>query len=252
VAKSAGILILGLSLGLRAWASDHPKVSSKETPKTEQPNTKAAQLFVNRVACEGLPQKTESEQWGMAECFFKIGVYSKAVEILREISRKNPKDLEAYFNASWMLWTDGHALGGEDEKKKNMEAVEELQRARISNPTHWEVDTELGDFYLLRLNLPQKAYTEYIKAREHYEGDYSRSVPKAENGRKAAIEDRIGRVAELLDNKGEAVEASCRALFFDPDDKAAENRINKIGGSCIRKKVKDPTKGENTKTEKKE
>ena len=208
------------------------KESSKETPSKAKPPP----------GCEALPQKNSADLWKVAECFFKQGAQTKAVEVLREVSRKNPHDLDAYFTASWMLWTQGQNKGGETEKEGTAEALAELDRAQLANPTHWEVFTERGDFYFLRLNSPTKAYAEYIKARALYGGDYSRNVPKAENGRRAAIEDRIARTTEKLDRKGEAVEASCRALFFDPDDKGARERIERLFGSCTRKKVKDPRK----------
>jgi len=232
-------------LSALAWASDtkhppakteKPDASKLSQPKGESPN------FVEVAKCETLPQKINDDLWNLAECYFKINAADKAASVLREITRKNPQDLDAYFTASWLLWSRGRVLGGGEERKKTLEALEELQRARVANPTHWEVDTEIGDFYMLRLDLPEKAYAEYIKARSHYEGDYSRNVVRAELGRRASIEDRIARIAEKLDRRGEAVEASCRALFFDPDDRSAKTRLERLYGSCVKKGVQDPRK----------
>ena len=202
----------------------------------------SAEKLNEKVSCEKLPQKTEADLWNLSECFHKIGVVNTTVEILKTISQRNPKDLEAYFTASWLLWQEGRNQGGADERKRTQEAMAELERARLSNPSHWEVDTEIGDFYFLRLNQPELAYPEYIRARKHYDGDYARNVPKAEAGRKASIENRIARTAEKIDRKGEAVEASCRALFFDPDDAGATQRLDRMKGSCTRKNVQDPRK----------
>lgn len=219
----------------------HPEKSEKSPAK---PSTEGARKLVDKMNCEALPQKSTADLWKMSDCYFKLGNAPKSTEILQQITRKNPKDLEAYFTTSWLLWNEGHARGGEEEKKKNEAALTELNRARVSNPTHWEVDREVGDFFLLRLKSPEKAYPEFLKARAHFDGDFSRGVPGAERGAKAAIEGRIARVAEALGNKGEAVEASCRALYFDPDDTSAEKRIETLGGSCVRKQVKDPTQTE--------
>ncbi|MBS1985026.1 MAG: hypothetical protein JST16_12725 [Bdellovibrionales bacterium] len=214
----------------------------KNGEKTEEKSD--AQKLSDKVSCEKLPQKTDTDLWNLAECFYRIGVTDSTIQILRSISQKNPKDIEAFFTTSWLMWQEGRARGGAEEKKRSQEALAELLKSRLPNPTHWEVDTEIGDFYYLRMNAPEKAYPEYIKARQHYDGDYSRNVPRAENGRKAAIEDRVARAAEIMDRKGESVEASCRALFFDPDDSSALDRIKRLSGSCTSKEIKDPRKTE--------
>lgn len=219
---------------------------SKDAP------TSAAQRLDQKISCEKLPQKTEGDLWNLADCFFKIGVTNTTIEILRTIGNRNPKALDAFFTAAWLLWQDGRAAGGAEERKRTADAIGELEKARLLNPTNWEVDTEIGDFYYLRLNQPERAYSEYLKARSHYDGDYARNVPKASNGRKASIEDRIARTAERLDRKGEAVESSCRALFFDPDDPNAQERIKRLSGSCTKKDVKDPRLENNNKNEKEE
>jgi tetratricopeptide (TPR) repeat protein len=232
----AGLLGTSLASAREAPKTPAPKVSPTSMPAKNDPS------FVEVAKCETLPQKENDDLWNLAECYFKISAPEKAAEILREITRKNPQDLEAYFTSSWLLWSRGRLLGGSEERKKTLEALEELQRARVANPTHWEADVELGDFYALRLDLPEKAYAEYLKARAHYEGDYSRNVPRADLGRRASIENRIARTAERLERRGEAVEASCRALFFDPDDPSAKTRLERLFGSCVKKGVEDPRK----------
>ncbi|MEO5668387.1 MAG: tetratricopeptide repeat protein [Bdellovibrionota bacterium] len=196
--------------------------------------------LLKQAACENLPQKTSEELWKVAECFRRENESSQAVASLRAIVRKDPRDLEASFVAAWLLWEDGHHKGGREEQNKTREALEELKKARMNNPSHWMMDTELGDFYLLRLKAPELAMPEYLKARSHYDGDFARSVENASTGRKTSIENRIARTADMLGRKGEAVEASCRALFFDPDDKEALARIERLAGSCERKGIKDP------------
>lgn len=245
------LFLFAILLATPAWASD--KGHHEAAPAAPAAKAKSSAEKLNeKVVCEKLPQKTEADLWNLAECFHKIGVTGTTVEILKSISQRNPKDLEAYFTASWLLWQEGRNQGGAEERKRTQEALRELERARLSNPTHWEVDVELGDFYYLRLNQSELAYPEYIKARKHYDGDYARNVPKASNGRKAAIENRVARTAEKLDRKGEAVEASCRALFFDPDDSSAQERIDKLQGSCTRKNVEDPRNEEDDKAKKKD
>src|SRR5690606_12654307 len=98
-----------------------------------------------------LPQKTTPDLWKIAECFRKENDVQQAIASLREIIRKDPQELEAAFITAWLLWEEGHRRGGREEQSKTREALEELKKARVNNPTHWEMDAELGDFYLLRL-----------------------------------------------------------------------------------------------------
>ena len=236
--KNSAVLsafVLMLSFGVSAFANDH-KASEKTPEKGEEKHADS------KRDCERLSQKTAAELWELSDCYYSQGEVKKTLQALKQISQKDPHELDAFFTASWLTWNQGARRGGAEARKLALEGLEELQRARVNNPSHWEVDTELGDYYFLRLNLFDKAYAEYLRAREHYDGDYSRNVPKAEPGRKAAIENRIARTAERLDRKGEAVEASCRALFFDPDDKGAQQRIERLFGSCVKKDVKDPRK----------
>jgi tetratricopeptide (TPR) repeat protein len=190
--------------------------------------------------CAQLEGKTNAELWTRAECYFKRGQNDPAIKDLRQISHSDVHEVQASFTASWLLYVESKALSGNAQKNRLADAVDELEWARKNNPKNWEVPTEIGDFYFLRTQEPDKAYAEYLKARALYDGDAEAQVPTASNGRRAAIEDRIARTAEKLDRRGEAVEASCRALFFDPDDKAAEERIKRMYGSCVRKGVKDP------------
>ncbi len=206
----------------------------------EDNTQKRGEKLIQQATCEKLPQRSSEDLWKVAECFRKEDDTKQAVASLREISRQFPQDLEASFIAAWLIWEEGHRRGGREEQNKTREALEELKKARLNNPSHWLMDTELGDFYLLRMKAPELAMPEYLKARSHYDGDFARNVEAASVGRKTSIENRIARTAELLGRMGEAVEASCRALFFDPDDKEALMRIERRSGSCERKGVEDP------------
>lgn len=218
-----------------AVANDHPPAAAPAAPsKTTTPKRSGH--------CEDMAQRNAADFWNLSQCYYQGGNFAKAVQILKSIYRENPKEVDAIFVASWLLWSDGHSVGGELEEIRTKEALEELTRLKEAQPKDWRVRVELGDYYFLRLNKAVEAYAEYNEARRIYDGDYSRSVPAAESGRKASIENRIARTAEVLGRKGEAVEASCRALFFDPDDKSAQKRIEKAHGSCNRKEVADPRK----------
>lgn len=233
-----GFLIVSLGSPL---ASANETAPAAPAPKgDETASTERGDKLLRQATCENLSQKTAEDLWRVAECFRKENDPKQAIASLREITRKDPRDLEASFVAAWLLWEEGRRLGGREEQSKTREALEELKKARVNNPSHWQMDTELGDFYLLRLKAPELAFPEYIKARAHYDGDFARNVESASVGRKASIENRIARTADLIGRKGESVEASCRALFFDPDDKEALARIERLSGSCERKGVKDP------------
>ena len=219
---------------------------------TEHAQHKEAQPSVNALekpGCERLPQKTSEELWDVAQCYFKMALHEKAIDVLKEITRRNPNDLEAFFTASWLIWNDSLSKQGEIEKHLHEQSLEILNRAVELNPTHWQAYVERGDHYYLRLSNFTSAYVEYTKARSLYEGDFARSVKPADVGRKASIEARIARTTEKLNRKGESVEASCRALFFDPDDKGSKERIERLHGSCNRKKVPDPRTEEEKKTD---
>jgi tetratricopeptide (TPR) repeat protein len=200
------------------------------------------------AACTNLPQKTPTERWALAECFFKSGSILRAAEALDQMVDAHPREIEAAATGAWLYWQESTRVGGSEEKKRIEQALGLLSRARSANPSSWELYTEIGDFYSLRLNQADQAYAFYLKARELASGDSSRKIPEASPGRKAAIENRIARSAEQLDRKGEAVEASCRALFFDPDDATAKRRVEKLFGSCVRKQVKNPSQA-NSKNE---
>ena len=233
---SSWLKITGLSLA----AALSPLALSSNTAHAPVESTEKGDKLLRQAACESLPQKTSEELWKVAECFRKEGDPGQAIASLREVTRKDPRDIEAAFVTAWLLFEDGHRRGGREEQNRTREALEELKQARVNNPSHWLMDTELGDFYLLRLKAPELAFPEYIKARSHYDGDFARNVEAASVGRKTSIENRIARTAEMIGRKGEAVEASCRAMFFDPDDKEALTRIERLAGSCERKGVKDP------------
>lgn len=234
-AISKAILFIG-SVGIFAESS------KTEAPKKPQPSE--GESLLRQATCESLPQRTTEDLWAVSECFRKEGDSSQAIASLREIQRKSPQELEASFIVAWLIWEEGHKKGGSEEQKGVQEALNELKKARVNNPTHWLLDVEIGDFYFLRMKAPQLAYPEFLNARKHYDGDFARSVEKASPGRKAAIENRIARTVEVLGRPGEAVEASCRALFFDPDDKEALKRIETHSGSCERKDVKDPNQSQ--------
>jgi tetratricopeptide (TPR) repeat protein len=235
---------LGLALGMASVTTYSLANDKKLEPKKENAASESAasesEKLLRKAACENLPQRSSEDLWRVAECFRNENDIRQAVASLREITRKDPKDIEAAFIAAWLIWEEGHKKGGREEQSAIKEALDELKKSRINNPTHWLIDTEIGDFYFLRMQAPHLAYPEYLKARSHYDGDFARNVDKASVGRKASIENRIARSAEAIGRKGEAVEASCRALFFDPDDKEALERIEKLSGSCERKAVSDP------------
>ncbi len=211
-----------------------------ETTRLFEKKPVTTALANESLPCERMPQKSVENLWSVSECFYKKGDFEKTTDVLKEISRRDSASLEAYFVSSWLFWRLGVSRGGEEEKKFFQEGLGELKRALDLHPTHWEIYTERGDFYFLRTSEYDKAYADYLKARSFYKGDFARKVPEATDGRKAAIEARIARAAEKLDRKGEAVEASCRALYFDPDDRGSQERVERLFGSCVRKNVKDP------------
>jgi len=237
---SCGVLTCFVLIAPTVHSSDD-KPSEDAKSEAAQKGSQASNLF-NKAQCETMPQKTSEDLWNIAECFKNQKDYRQAVASLRQVVRKDPQDIEAVFVLAWMLWEEGRYIGGREEKLNTRKALQELKNARISNPTHWLLDVEIGDFYFLRMSAPDLAYPEYITARKHYTGDFARSVDEATIGRKASIENRIARTAAAIGRKGEAVEASCRALFYDPDDKEAKKRIEDLSGSCDRKGVEDPRK----------
>lgn len=190
--------------------------------------------------CETLPQKSNDDLWRLADCLFKRGETQRTIKTLRELRLRGSKDIETYAIASWLLWNEAQSRSSEQEKILKSEAEAELDQAVAELPRHWAAYVERGDFASLNLGSAERAYADYVKAREFYEGSKTFAIPPASSGRRAAIENRIARVSEALGRRGEAVEASCRALYFDPDDKSAQERIERLAGSCVRKNVKDP------------
>lgn len=185
--------------------------------------------------CKSLPQNDVSALWERTDCYHKNGNHQQAIRSLKEIIRRDPKDLDAYFVARWMLWNESKLHLAPKNKQLLRDAKKIMKLAKEQNERHWMVEYEWGDYYFLRLNEPTKAIVHYLKARELYNGDKADGVQEASKGKKAAIENRIARTAELLNRPGDAVLASCRALYFDPDDKSAKTRLKELGGNCLRK-----------------
>ena len=246
LAPSFWIFVFSLALDAKSTLAETkptPHPEKKETPSKLFETTTPSTPITNPstpAPCEQLPQLSTKDLWTVSECHYEKRNFEKTIDVLREIRRRDVHELDAYFTTAWLLWRMGTARGGADETRFVAEAIKELQEASSKHPTNWKVFTEVGDFYFLRLNQPDKAYAEYLNARKYYKGDFSRKSTEASKGQKAAIEARIGRTSEKIGRKGEAVEASCRALFLDPDDKGSEDRVNRLFGSCDRKKVKDP------------
>jgi tetratricopeptide (TPR) repeat protein len=222
------LICLTLHLAPLAQASD------SHSAKTEKPKEAA------KPQCTDLPQRSQKELWAVAECFYKASKNQQAIKVLRGVTTKDPKDLEAYYILSWLLWNEAQTQPLDIERELKEAALAELSQAVKVMPYHWGPWIERGDFYALNLRQIDKAYADYLKGRALYAGDADRGIPGASAGRKASIENRIARTCEQIERKGEAVEASCRALFFDPDDKDAQARIKRLGGSCVRKGVADP------------
>lgn len=201
----------------------------------------------NRLACEKLPEEKRPELKKKANCFFKAKLYEQSVLYLRKITTLFPRDVEAYALTSFALWTQANDSSGDEKDSLIEKAKEELNRASVLNPSHWKVFMEIGDFYYLRLNSPERSIKHYIRAQELYEGDKAQNVPPASSGQKAAIENRIARNNEELVRLGEAVSSSCLALQWDPDNKEAQDRLTKLAGSCKRKNFRTHITGK-TKT----
>ncbi len=215
-------------------------VNAQASETLSAPREKRSESKLEKPGCEMMPQKTTDQLWDLAECYYRAARIEKASDVLTELTKRDPRNVDAFFLGSWLIWSQSQSKTGDLEKKLQNEALEILDRAVELNSTHWETYVERGDFYFLRLNNITKAYAEYTKARSLMDGDFARKVRPADVGRKASIEARIARTAEKLDRKGESVEASCRALFFDPDDQGSKDRIERLFGSCTRKKVMDP------------
>jgi len=193
--------------------------------------------------CKELPSKSKRELWELSNCYFKAESYQGAMKTLQEITTRFPEDLDAFFISSFNIWKRAVKLGGEKKGQLEKDALKELNRASILNPTHWRVFLELGDFQYLRLKKPENAYKHYMSARQYYEGDASKKVEMASKGLKSAIENRIARTNEALDRRGEAVSASCLSLHWDPDNKEAQERLARLSGSCKRKDFRNHITG---------
>ena len=200
-----------------------------------------------RLVCEKLPEEKRDELKKKANCFFKAKLYEKSAHYLRKITTLFPRDVEAFALTSFALWTQAIESAGEEKDSLIEKAKEELNRASVLNPNHWKVFMELGDFYYLRLNSPERSIKHYQRAQELYEGDKAQNVAPASTGQKAAIENRLARNNKDLDRLGEAVSSSCLALQWDPDNKEAQDRLTELAGSCKRKNFRTHITGK-TKT----
>jgi tetratricopeptide (TPR) repeat protein len=202
---------------------------SNNTKKKEDANTST----VKNIDCEKMPVSKQLEMWLKVNCFFKAKNYPKSIENLHKLVAEYPSEIEAYVFSSFLNRELGNQYTGEVKEKYYKESVEDLEKATALQPENWKIYKDMGDHYYLFEQKPENAHRYYMLARKFYEG--GKSIPKATNGEKSAIEDRIARTNEALSRRGDAVTATCISLMYDPDNKEAQQRLEKLGGACKRK-----------------
>jgi tetratricopeptide (TPR) repeat protein len=191
--------------------------------------------------CQNLKSKQENDYWKTMTCYFQQNEFEKAAQTGELLLSKHPNNLQAYTLTSWFYWKTSNKLSGSQESDLIEKALQLLNQMVAQFPQSWQAYVERSDYYYLRLKRLDLAYADLIKARDLYHlAEAESRSQEATVGQKASIENRIARISENLGRTGEAVEASCRALYFDPDDPSALDRIKRLAGSCLRKKVQDP------------
>lgn len=181
---------------------------------------------------------TIEEHWQTAKKYFEAKEYLEAAKSLEKLLSDHPSHWEARPMGAWFYWEASKKSTGSERSTLEKKA-EHIILEGLKNPSEqesWLYHRELGDFYKLRKNDAIRAYPYYKKSTELFS--------KASSTQKASVYDRLARTAEELGRKGEAVEASCRALELDPKDKMALARIKKLSGDCKRKNINVSLPGE--------
>ena len=80
--------------------------------------------------------------WEKSDGFFHVGDYERSVATLRLITDLDPTDLQAYSVGAWLI----------DSRERPSEAEAFLKLGLSRNPNHYEMYSELGDFYFNKQN----------------------------------------------------------------------------------------------------
>ena len=92
--------------------------------------------------------------WKAHDDHFDEGEYNHAVNLCRIIVQGDPKNVEAFANSAYLLWS----------MERGEEALTFLKQGEDANPDNFYMHDELGQFYWIKLKDPKTAIPYFEKA----------------------------------------------------------------------------------------
>lgn len=150
------IVCAAFLLGMASLASAQTSKSggpSKPLPARSKPTAfytpEGQQQIADAILTEVVEQLSDQ-----ADTHFDMGEYNHCVNLCRIVVQGNPRRVDAYGDASYLLWSTG----------QNDAAITFLKQGLAANPQGYYMYDELGAFYYYRLKDYSNAITYYEQA----------------------------------------------------------------------------------------
>ncbi len=98
--------------------------------------------------------ETLDQLWSQSDDHFDHGEYNHSINLCRVIVQGNPRHVEAFAGAAFLLWSTG----------QNENAIAFLKQGLRANPDSYYMYDELGSFFYVRLKDYPSAITYYEQA----------------------------------------------------------------------------------------
>ncbi|HZP81181.1 MAG TPA: tetratricopeptide repeat protein [Chthonomonadaceae bacterium] len=122
------------------------------------PNGKAAPTVNRPMTSEAVADSIVADAlamvWNQTDAHFHQGEYNHIINLSRIVAQGDPKNVDAYANSAWLLWSMG----------RSDEAVDILKQGLASNKDTFYFYDELGQHYLNQRKDPKTALTYYEEA----------------------------------------------------------------------------------------
>ncbi len=126
---------------------------AKPLPAKSQPiafyTPEGQQQIADAILTEAVEQLSEQ-----ADDHYDRGEYNHSINLLRVVVQGNPRKVDAFADAAYLLWSTG----------QNEPGISVLKQGLAANPDNYYMYDELGGFYYYRLKDYPNAVTYYEKA----------------------------------------------------------------------------------------
>ncbi len=195
------LLALLLSLPASGTAAGQQK-----SPAAGSTSKQAAGSGASRpsVHADALLEAVKARIWSCADAYWHTGRYEDRIALDYVMVELEPRFLEPYTSASYLIWSNG--------RKSEAEAI--LKRATAAMPDHWASWAELGEHYM-RVRDWAGAVPAYEKAT---------ALPNCF----VKVWRSLGHAAERTGDLKRSVAAWEGAKRREPDDPVVENNLRRV------------------------